>query len=369
MEDVREGCNIQPSSPGHADQRSVDTDLKAENGYDENNSNETDEKEQPKEEIKNENETPENDTLQQKEEAVEENDSSSTTENYKRKIDTDELPVKRLRTEIHENFISRDKILNDFIDMADCNNLEQIHTFSEQLLAEVRTLNELAKEKEREWNNIIHLKKLKEELLLRMQRKRQLLILNEKSDYLECLSESQNDTSEDRTRNNHTQSILKMNLTSKSSLKIPNISLNGGKHRNVFPRPPQNILEMNGSLDFRTKQRPTLDVQSIIADYRQRHPETVPRRGRRIRPNSDGSRPSGNILNFASVTLGSGSQVRQNLPSGDITNELGHLLNTVTMVSICTICQWLKYSICIIVILQTSKKILLRFSKRKEKST
>lgn len=334
MEDVREGCNVQPSSPGHADQRSVDTDVKTENGYEDNNSNGTDEKDQAKEELKNEDETPGNDTMEQKE-IPEENDSSSNTENYKRKHDNEELPIKRLRTEIHENFVSRDKILNDFIDMADCNNLEQIHTFSEQLLAEVRTLNELAKEKEREWNNIIHLKKLKEELLLRMQRKRQLLILNEKSDYLDCLSESQSDASEDRIRNNHSQSILKMNLTSKSSLKIPTISLNGdrAKHRTIFPRTSQNMLDINGSLDFRTKQRPTLDVQSIIADYRQRHPETVPRRGRRIRPNSDGSRPSGSVLNFASVTLGSGSQVRQNLPSGDISNELGHLLNTLPMVS------------------------------------
>lgn len=342
MEDVREGCNIQPSSPGHADQRSIDTDVKevdAETEYEENNSDQASaDKELQKEEIKDEIVNTENEVVEPKDQIEEtySNPNSPNTESNKRKLDTDELPVKRLRTEIHDNFISRDKILNEFIEMADCNNLEQIHGFSEQLLAEVRTLNELAKEKEKEWNNIIHLKKLKEELLLRMQRKRQLLILNEKSDYLDCLSESQNDNSEDRSKNNHPQSILKMNLTSKASLRIPNINLNGDrhKHRNILLRAPQNNLDMNGSIDYRTKQRPTLDVQSIIADYRQRHPESVPRRGRRIRPNSDGTRSSPNILNFASVTLGSGSQVRQNLSTGDISNELGHLLNTVNMVSI-----------------------------------
>lgn len=38
------------------------------------------------------------------------------------------------------------------------------------------------------------------------------------------------------------------------------------------------------------RQRPMLDVQSIIADYNQKHPEAVPRRGRRIRslPSSQG---------------------------------------------------------------------------------
>lgn len=343
MEDVREGCNIQPSSPGHADQRSIDTKVNTE-VKEENTSDETIEttsdRAQTNEEIKGDNEPIESEMIEPKEENIEENysnASSPSTENNKRKLDTDELPVKRLRSEIHENFNSRDKILNEFIEMADCNNLEQIHTFSEQLLAEVRTLNELAKEKEREWNNIIHLKKLKEELLLRMQRKRQLLILNEKSDYLECLGESQIENFEDRTKNCHPQSILKMNLASKHSLRIPNININGdrSKQRNIFPRCSQYPVELNGSLDYRNKQRPTLDVQSIIADYRQRHPETVPRRGRRIRPNSDGIKSSGNVLNFASVTLGSGSQVRQNVCAGDINNELGHLLNTVNMVRHC----------------------------------
>lgn len=343
MEDVREGCNVQPSSPGHADQRSVDSDKKpehdSENRYDDNNSNEAnDDVDVHKEEVKDDNETAENETVEPKEERSEENYSNASspiTENNKRKLDHDEIPAKRLRSDIHENFFTRDKILNEFIDMADCNSTEQINCFSEQLLAEVRTLNELAKDKEREWNNIIHLKKLKEELLLRMQRKRQLLIINEKSDYLECLAESQNDCADDRSKNLHQQSILKMNLTSKTSLRIPNVNMNGERNRlrNILPRTPPNSLELNGTIDYRNKQRPTLDVQSIIANYRQRHPESVPRRGRRIRPNFDGSRPSGNILNFASLTLGSGSQVRHNMPVGDMHHELGQLLNTVSTVS------------------------------------
>lgn len=69
--------------------------------------------------------------------------------------------------------------MNDFVELSDCNNLDQIQTYSDQLLSEIRTLNEMAKEKEREWNQLLHLKKLKEELLIRLQRKRQVMTINE----------------------------------------------------------------------------------------------------------------------------------------------------------------------------------------------
>ncbi|KAJ8963656.1 hypothetical protein NQ317_015400 [Molorchus minor] len=305
MEDVREGCNVQPSSPGHAEQRTDnDSEIKSENhtenGYEEHNSNNENneenhdnEKDEPKpsendtevrENIKTE--FPEGNNLNEENYS---NASSQSGESTKRKSDNEDFPTKRLRTDIHENFVSRDKILNEIIEMADCNNLEQIHMFSEQLLAEIKTLNELAKEKEREWNNIIHLKKIKEELLLRMQRKRQVMLISEKSDYVD---ESQNESNGDERSH---QSILKSNLT-KPALR---------------------------------KQRPTLDVQSIIADYRQRHPEAVPRRGRRIR-HSQSDKLGNNVLNFSSMALGSGSQVRQNLQGVDMTSELGLLLNSMS---------------------------------------
>ncbi|XP_018567357.1 uncharacterized protein LOC108907960 isoform X3 [Anoplophora glabripennis] len=348
MEDVREGCNVQPSSPGHAEQRADDdskkTETHSENGFEEQNSNTNHEEnnEDQKEDTKtseNEVDAAESNKTEFSEANNEENysnDSAPSVEGNKRKCDTEDFPIKRLRTEIHQNFVSRDKILNEFIEMAECNNLEQIHTFSEQLLAEIKTLNELAKEKEREWNNILHLKKIKEELLLRMQRKRQIMLINEKSDYSDLLSESQSDNADERSKSGSPHSILKSNLTNpqKSALRIPSVSLNGdkSKHRTILPKLPQNTLELNGSLDLRqAKQRPILDVQSIIADYRQRHPEAVPRRGRRIRNSqTDGSNKSpSNVLNFASMTLGSGSQVRQNLQGVDMNSEFGMLLSSM----------------------------------------
>lgn len=87
--------------------------------------------------------------------------------------------MKKLRSDLEEHFVQRDKIMNDFVELTDCNNLDQIQTYSDQLLSEIRTLNEMAKEKEREWNQLLHLKKLKEELLIRLQRKRHVMTINE----------------------------------------------------------------------------------------------------------------------------------------------------------------------------------------------
>lgn len=335
MENVVEGCNVQPSSPGHAEERSEDIKVKTEIKSDENQKELTKDNEELKaqdenssEKTKTENisnglkEEPDSSEIQDESYS---NNSSPKSDN-KRKSESQDYPVKRLKTEIQENFVCRDKIITDFIEMADCTNLDQINSFSEQLLVEIKTLNEFAKEKEREWNNIIHLKKLKEELLLRMQRKKQIIIISEKSDYADLLNESQNGTIEERLRNVSPQSILKSNLSSqhKTYMNASNVNGNLQRQKQMIYNKTQNNLDLNGQ-----GKRLTLDVQSIIADYRQRHPESVPRRGRRIRcSQSDGSNKN-SIMNFSSMTLGSGAQVRQ----GDVSSDIGLLLNTINMVS------------------------------------
>lgn len=223
-------------------------------------------------------------------------DIDTLSEKNKRKIEDDETSVKRLKHEIHENFQQRDKLLNELLEIMDCDNLDQLASYSDQIVAEIGTLNELAKEKETEWNNVVHLKKLKEELLIRVERKKQLALLNgEKLD-------DGRDFAEMYIRNN--QSII-------------------GRAKDRAPKYP-----LPNGLDLRQGiKRPILDVQSIIADYRQRHPETVPRRGRRIRTGAPNGTTNGNagILNFSSMALGSGAQVRHN----DMGNELNLLLNAL----------------------------------------
>ncbi|XP_063925923.1 uncharacterized protein LOC135139559 isoform X3 [Zophobas morio] len=353
MEDVREGCSVQPSSPGHAEERlNNDETSKAtadpeENGFEEDTSmnNHIDDipkKEPEGSEPKEDKCEPENGDSTKPDNALEANnvneESSSNTSSeeapQKRKsTESQDSANKRLRMDIQENFISRDKILNEFIEMADCGTVEQLQVQTEQILAEIRTLNELAKEKEREWNNIIHLKKMKEELLLRMQRKKQVMLLSsDKGENGEVLfGESQTDSVGERLKISN-QSILKANLTNPNkTLKIPSAGFDKSRHRNILPKPPQYSQDLNGSLDFRQGQkRPVLDVQSIIADYRQRHPEIVPRRGRRIRSSYNDSKNSNNhILNFSSLALGSGAQVHQNLQGLDVNSELGILLNAM----------------------------------------
>ncbi|XP_044269518.1 uncharacterized protein LOC123014450 isoform X2 [Tribolium madens] len=332
MEDVREGGSVQPSSPGHAEERVNEESNKTtpepeENGFEEEGDNHVEaspKKETESEEVKDEKRTTEieiGENLKSETSLNEESCSNTSSEeaSNKRKAESQDSANKRLRLDIQENFISRDKILNEFIEMSDSNTVEQLQMQTEQILAEIRTLNDLAKEKEREWNNIIHLKKMKEELLLRMQRRKQVMLLNsDRNENGDVYSESQTDSERLKSAN---QSILKANLTN------PNKTLrihNSNKHRNILPK-PQYSQEINGSLDFRqNKQRPVLDVQSIIADYRQRHPEIVPRRGRRIRNSHNDSK--NNILNFSNLALGSGAQVHQNV---DLQSELGILLNAV----------------------------------------
>lgn len=375
MEDVREACDEQPSSPGHAEQGPKNEEIQKsskENG--EKDVSASDDKTELRETVtefdsnavkqedsrdSKEADSEDNVKEKRKDSAIENgsnninedtlsNDSGSAdskTTATKRKSDADEsLIVKKLRSEIQENYTLRDKILSEYMNLGDCSTLDQIHTYTDQVLAEIKTLNDLAKEKEREWNNIIHLKKLKEELLLRIQRRKQILTLNcDKNDGSE--TESQYDISDDKS-SVHSGTILKSNLSSKgTSLRIPNVHQDkSNKQRSLL----NSALEMNGqSADYnkQARQRPVLDVQSIIADYRQRHPEAVPRRGRRIRSvlntqndncSSNGRMGSGGVLNFSSVALGAGSQVRQNLNTAgfDVNSELGLLLSAMDSVSV-----------------------------------
>lgn len=347
MNEAREGCDAQPSSPGHAEQPSeIETvkenglspahHSKADEEIEENKTSSQPENERSEPEGEKTNETGysiENDIEMESNQVNEDSsdDSMEVEETAKRKPNKTDGNKK---SDIELNFNMRDKIFQDFMDSMGCSNVEQIQLQTEQLLAEVRTLNELAKEKEREWNNIIHLKKMKEELLLRLQRQKQVLMIGDKSDLceLEIIAENQADVSEERS----SQSVLKSkNNLRRSNMKISKQRNSGKSHQ--F----NNHLDLNGQ-SHHARQRNVVDVQSIIADYRQRHPEIVPRRGRRIRSIINSQRSSlvenngkmSGVLNFSSITLGTGAQVRQNVISPpDANHELGLLINSMETVS------------------------------------
>lgn len=134
MEDVREGCNIQPSSPGHAEERTTESEKVEENGFgeesvtavDEDAKKEVDLVEDGKDEKGQENGEVEKGENNSESNQNEESSSSEESINNKRKAEGQESSVKKLRLDIQDNFISRDKILNEFIEMAECNTIEQI---------------------------------------------------------------------------------------------------------------------------------------------------------------------------------------------------------------------------------------------------
>lgn len=99
---------------------------------------------------------------------TEEREKTSQTKRTK----TVECPTKQLNRELEKNFERHDQILSEFIDQTLNNTTNDTQKHVEQLAEEIQTLDDMIKRKEMEWNNMIHLKKIKEEVMLRITRKR-----------------------------------------------------------------------------------------------------------------------------------------------------------------------------------------------------
>ncbi|XP_072948791.1 uncharacterized protein [Epargyreus clarus] len=236
-------------------------------------------------------------------------------------IDTDS-PLKRLCQEVERAFPQHDIMINDYIQTATKNNIEEIQRHTEQLLSEIQTLRELAQKKEHEWNNILHLKKVKEEILLRLLRRKQVLSFEksadvngaEKTDPFDYLNQAKN-LAIDKSDEISGLSIKQPGSTMMNPMMQPPVMpvvtgpynpmvglpppYDKAAHMQPLPKPmfPQPMLmpgplpgfprDLNGiPTSFGMpmgRQGPTKDVKSIIADYRQRNPEVTPRRGRRMR--------------------------------------------------------------------------------------
>ncbi|CAH2263202.1 jg24017 [Pararge aegeria aegeria] len=250
-------------------------------------------------------------------------DISKEEQSTKRRASEDvekESPLKKLCAEVEKTFPQHDIMVNDYIQTATKNNVDEIQRHTEQLLSEIQTLRELAQKKEHEWNNILHLKKVKEEILLRLLRRKQVLSFeknaevngSERNDPFDYLNQAKN------------LAIDKSDEISGLSIKQPGSMINPliqpimpvtshfnpmsglpppydkAAHMQAMPKPvfPQGLMmpgpmpvfprDMNGQLTNSYglpmgRQGPTKDVKSIIADYRQRNPDITPRRGRRMK--------------------------------------------------------------------------------------
>ncbi|XP_029032914.1 uncharacterized protein LOC114871324 isoform X4 [Osmia bicornis bicornis] len=181
---------------------------------------------------------------------------------------------------------------------------DELAARADQLRAEVQALDELARAKEMEWNEILSMRKLKEEAYLRIERRRQVMGFMEGNGQLadtlppasltlgpewessgnttplskEKISfGSKDDLPEDSSQDS--PAFKKEKSSKQSSQRQSTPPKQGGENgrKQVEALSPENRQIGEG------RQGAIVDVRSIIADYRLRHPEAVPRRGRRMR--------------------------------------------------------------------------------------
>lgn len=81
-----------------------------------------------------------------------------------------------MRTELESNLAAYDKILHGMMDKsASSNDPDHVQRDIDQLSREIESLDEKARVKELEWNNILYLKKIKEDILVRLNRQKKVL--------------------------------------------------------------------------------------------------------------------------------------------------------------------------------------------------
>ncbi|XP_059608713.1 uncharacterized protein LOC132256366 [Phlebotomus argentipes] len=231
-------------------------------------------------------------------------------------VDDSITPTKKLCLELEMNFATHDKILTDYIESTPNESANDIQRHVEQLIVEIQTLNDMIRAKEMEWNNMIHLKKVKEEIVARLTRKRhvlefanttlapddvhrlsaeakdlseasitkitQALLLNRANLGANELQRSNSNSSESRNAQHALSAAFGANAAGESSRNRSSDCGLSASQASAFPSDLFNghntrLTQQMG------RQGAIKDVKSIIADYRQRHPEIVPRRGRRMK--------------------------------------------------------------------------------------
>ncbi|KAK2586246.1 hypothetical protein KPH14_001502 [Odynerus spinipes] len=178
---------------------------------------------------------------------------------------------------------------------------DELAARADELRAEVQALDELARAKEMEWNEILSMRKLKEEAYLRIERRRQVLGFMEGNRQLgetlppASLSLGDWESSDSATLVSKEKCAFesKENVPEETSQDLPAFKKEkrASSHRQTTPpkqtgengRKQTEAMSPENRQIGEGRQGTIVDVSSIIADYRLRHPEMVPRRGRRMR--------------------------------------------------------------------------------------
>ncbi|XP_067215954.1 uncharacterized protein [Linepithema humile] len=180
--------------------------------------------------------------------------------------------------------------------------IDQLMDKAGQLRHEILYLENSAREKEMEWNEILRKRKLKEEAYARLERKIHMIVYMENDGQLQMPSTKSSLASIDWENSGNTTPISReKSFGSKDDLSEERSSDSVAPKRERTAKttsqqrttPPKTNGESSrkqneaSSPDSRQigegRQGAIVDVRSIIADHRLKHPEAVPRRGRRMR--------------------------------------------------------------------------------------
>lgn len=126
--------------------------------------------------------------------------ASNSNNTIKTQNQEEGLPAKKLKAELDTIFPKHNQVLTDYINKTSNETVDNIQCHINQLLVEINTLNDMIKTNENEWNNMIYLKKMKEEICIRLTRKKQTIQLESKK--IGDISALLNDLASDETLKN-----------------------------------------------------------------------------------------------------------------------------------------------------------------------
>ncbi|XP_058065506.1 microtubule-associated protein futsch-like [Anopheles bellator] len=88
-------------------------------------------------------------------------------------------PAKKLKLEVDSHYRAHERVVKEYIDTTPNTSVDEIQSTTDLLVKEIQSLNDEIRDTERKWNELLHLKKVKEEILLRLNRRKHVLSITE----------------------------------------------------------------------------------------------------------------------------------------------------------------------------------------------
>lgn len=178
-----------------------------------------------------------------------------------------ETATEHLQRELQENFGKHDKLLREYITRSSVDSPDALKKHVDQLVLEIETLNDMIRTKEMEWNNLLHLRKVKEELVMRLTRKRHVEEIEEASlEKTASLAHSLSSLSSDVTL-----AADSPYGTSKAAVQanklIQNLQLSGSSLTGAASKTTQSILHNRASMtteDLEKEKKNTAKLHRLI---------------------------------------------------------------------------------------------------------